>query len=165
MIVKILKCVLLILLSLYNFLFCSCTRDYIKFESLGIDQSHYNSPDPIIYVISEKTSPPSFLTRTLYWEQIINSTDFSKYFIVFVFHGPASSDTAFKVVSIQNNEGEIVIKAMFFRKYQGSVTGDFVSPAEGIIINKSGIHFSGQLKIILKDTTGNERANTNMVFP
>ncbi len=152
--------ILLVIIILSEVLTLSCSEDYIKFDSLGIDHSHYNTYEPIIYVVSEKTPPPSLLANQQYWEQTINSTDYSKFFIIFVFHGPATSDSAFRVVSVQNVDGEILITAPFFRKYQGSITGEIISPAEGIRINKSNIRSSGQLKIKLLDTNGKERVST-----
>ena len=159
-----------ILCSLFSALFvlsaCSLfSTKQLHFEIINSFNSDYQGTNPTIFVLSSRNSSLPDSVNQQYWRETLNSVDFSKYIVVFIFRGQTTTSAAFGTTSVREEDKTILITAKFLWKTSYSISDEIVSPAEVIRINKQDMHNFGQLKFILRDTTGSEKASTTTFIP
>jgi hypothetical protein len=134
-ILKILSVILL--LPLIFGLVSACTNNSLKFESLKLFYGDYQEMNSMVFVVSNKESLLPKSVDQQYWRQIIDSVDFSKYIILFIFRGQITTGSVFNVTNVQESVNAIIITAKFLWPYTESVADEIVSPVEVIKVDKS----------------------------
>jgi hypothetical protein len=136
----------------------ACANNSLKFESIKLFYGDIQQQDTMVFVVSNKDSRLPESIDQQYWRQVIDSVDFSKYIILFIFRGRITTGSVFNVTNVKENTNSIIITAKFLWPDTYTASDEIVSPVEVIKIDKSRMHGFGQLTFKLLDTQGKERA-------
>jgi hypothetical protein len=142
----------------------ACSSDILRFQEIEVDNTRIGfagaSIAPDIFVLSDmNTSFPSNLYEP-YWRRVLESVDFSKYFVVFVFGKPGAHNDIVEVKNVRQNDNTVTVTARFYRLNWNSIPAEIVSPAQAIKVSKANMGSFGRITFKLLDTTGLEKAST-----